>query len=114
MISALISMYGPNYPTVLVYMLQACEYRAGPYLAWYWRTQDFSRVMHRRKLERTRPARLMLIVLRGGMIAQIICGLTLIALWEFAGLTAGWQFGLALLISYPIVWAHLAIMPLVL
>jgi UDP-N-acetylmuramoyl-tripeptide--D-alanyl-D-alanine ligase len=113
-ITAIISLYGWNYPTVLVYMLQSCEYRAGPYLRWYWRTQNFRHVMHRRTLDRTRPARLMLIALRAGMSAQIVAGFVLIGLWHFNGLIAGWQFGLALILSYPIVWAHLAVIPLIL
>ena len=113
MISAIISLYGFRYPTILVYMLQNTEYRVGPYLAWYWRTQDFSKVMHRRTLERTRPARLLLLALRVGMLLQIVAGLLLVGLWYWRGLTAGWDFGLALLLSYPIVWAHLAAVQLV-
>jgi UDP-N-acetylmuramyl pentapeptide synthase len=114
MISAIVSLYGLRYPTTLVYMLQSTEYQVGPYLAWYWRTQNFSKVAHRRTLERTRRARLMLLALRVGMSIQIIVGLVLFGLWQFNGMVAGWQFGLALLLSYPIVWAHLAVVPLTL
>ena len=114
MISALLSLYSPRYVVTLVYMLQSTEYRVGPYLAWYWRTQNFGRVMHRRTLNHTRVARLFLICLSAGMLAQIVGGLLLLALWRWSGLVAGWEFGLALLLSYPIVWAHLAIVPLLL
>ncbi|HEY1835859.1 MAG TPA: Mur ligase family protein, partial [Candidatus Saccharimonadales bacterium] len=114
MISAIISLYGFRYPSILVYMLQNTEYRVGPYLAWYWRTQDFGKVMHRRTLERTKPVRLLLLVLRAGMSLQILIGLLLVGLWYWHGLTAGWEFGLALLFAYPIVWAHLAVVPLIL
>ncbi len=112
MISALISLYDWKFPAALVYMLQSNEYRAGPFLAWFWRTQDFHRVMHRRTLERTRRARLLELVLRAGMLAQIVAGLVLIGMWYFNGLVAGWQFGLALILSYPVVWAHLIVIPL--
>jgi len=71
-------------------MLQGTEYQAGPYLKWYWRTQNFSRVMHRRSLEPTKAARLLLLCLRGGMVAQIVIGVALIGLWRFDGLVAGW------------------------
>jgi UDP-N-acetylmuramoyl-tripeptide--D-alanyl-D-alanine ligase len=114
MIAAIISMYSLKYPNVLIYMLQNTEYRAGPYLAWYWRTQNFSTVMYRRKLERTKAARLLLLSLRVGMLLQVIAGLTLLALWYWRNLIGGWEFGLALLLSYPIVWAHLACLPLAL
>ena len=112
MIRGLLSLYSPRYPTVLTYMLQSTEYRAGPYLAWFWRTNDFSRVMYRRTLDRTRAARLLLLALRFGMLLQIAAGLTLSGCWYWGELTGGWQFGLAVLLSYPLVWAHLAALPL--
>jgi UDP-N-acetylmuramyl pentapeptide synthase len=114
MIRAVIGMYGWKYPRVLVYMLQSTEYRARPFLAWYWRTQNFGKVMYRRRLEPTRPARLLLLVLRAGMFAQIVAGFVLIGMWHYNGFVAGWQFGLALILSYPIAWAHLAVVPLLL
>lgn len=106
-------MYTFKYPRILIYMLQNTEYRAGPYLAWYWRTQNFNKVMYRRSLERTKAARLLLLALRLGMLLQIAVGLALIALWYWHGLAGGWEFGLALVLSYPIVWAHLVCLPLV-
>ena len=109
---ALLSFYRPQYATVLVYMLQNVEYRPGPYLAWFWRTQNFNAVMKRRRLERTGPARLLLTALRVGMFLQAAVGISLIVLWLWLGLPAGWQLGLGLLLSYPIVWAHLVTIPL--
>lgn len=114
MLSAIVSMYTLKYPKVLVYMLQNTEYRAGPYLAWYWRTQNFSKVMYRRTLQRTKAARLLLMALRLGMLLQILAGLAMIALWHWRDMAGYWEFGLALLLSYPIVWAHLACLPLAL
>lgn len=107
-------MYTYKYPRVLVYMLQNTEYRAAPYLAWYWRTQNFSKVMYRRTLEPTKAARLLLLALRLGMFLQIVAGLALLALWHWKGFSGYWEFGLALLLSYPIIWAHLACLPLAL
>lgn len=114
MISALIGFYGYRYPSVLVYMLQSTEYQVGPYITWYWNTQDFNKVVRRRSLRQTKAARLLLLCLRAGMLAQIVVGLLLIGLWRWDGLIAGWEFGLALILSYPIVWAHLATIPLLL
>lgn len=108
------SFYLPGYVTVIVYMLQNTEYQPRPYLKWYWRTTDFSTVMKRRTLERTKAARLLLAVLRIGMLAQILLGLGLLGLWATRGTTGTWQLGLSLLISYPIVWAHLIVVPLIL
>jgi UDP-N-acetylmuramyl pentapeptide synthase len=93
-------------------MAQSSEYRSGPYLKWYWRVSDFSRVAHRRNLELTTIARLLLFILRLGILAQVLAGSYLI--WQSYthynnSLLA---FGLLVLISYPIVWAHLMIFPL--
>ena len=107
------SLYGPGYPKALVYMLQSTEYRVGPYLAWLARTKDFSRVMHRRTLESTRPARLLLMALRLGMLLQIAAGLLLIVSGIWHDLTGGVAFGAILVITYPFVWAYLAVVPLV-
>src|SRR5581483_7714822 len=113
-VSAIISPYLPQYAATLVYMLQSTEYRARPYLAWYWRTQDFSQVAKRRQLRRTRAAWLLLLAVYAGMILQIAGGLFLIALWHWHGLAGGWAFGLALIISYPVIWAHFIVVPLIL
>lgn len=109
----LLSLYSWKYPTVLIYMLQNTEYQVGPYLKWYWHTQDFSGVMYRRTLHQTKPARLLLLALRLGMGLQLFAGLVLVALWLFADLRGGLAFGLALVIGNPVVWAHLIVLPLV-
>ncbi len=114
MIRGLLSLYAWRYPDALAYMLQNTEYQIGPYLAWYWRTVNFSRVMHRRVLQRTRAARLVVLVIRVGMLLEIAAGIALLALWRWHGLVGGWEFGLALLIGAPVVWAHLIVVPLVL
>jgi UDP-N-acetylmuramoyl-tripeptide--D-alanyl-D-alanine ligase len=106
-IRGLLSFYLPSYPTVLVYMLQNTEYQAGPYLKWFWRTNDFRRVMYRRSLERTKAARLLLLALWLGVAAHVF----LAALLIWSGL---WQFGIAALVAYPLVLGHAVVLPLVL
>jgi hypothetical protein len=111
-IRSLLSPYRPDYPRVLVYMLQSSEYHAGPYLKWLGRTGDFGRVMQRRTLEPTRPARLLLLALRSGMALQVIAGLLLIYAGIWHDTAGGTAFGAALVVSYPFVWAYLAVVPL--
>jgi len=112
-IKGFISLYRPSYPTVLVYMLQNTEYRVGPYLKWYWRTKDFGQVVQRRTLDRTRPARLLLLALRLGMAVEILAALLLIYLGIWHNLVGGAAFGAALFVAYPVILAHLVVVPLV-
>lgn len=110
----LISLYLPSYPAVLVYMLQSTEYQPGPYLRWYWRTKDYAAVMKRRQLELTRPARLLLWTARLGMLLQIALGVFLIYLGAWQHVVGATAFGTAVIVAYPVVWAHLLVVPLVL
>jgi len=89
MINTLLSPYLPGYATTLVYMLQSTEYRIKPYLAWYWRTQDLSKVAYRRQLEHTRAANLLMLGLTLGMVLQIVAGLMCIGLWDRNALPGG-------------------------
>ena len=114
MISGLVSLYLPSYPSVLVYMLQSTEYEAVPYLKWYWRTKNFNDVMHRRTLDKTKSARMLLLALRLGMLAQILIGLLFIYLGGWHQLTGGVAFGAGIILLYPVLWAHLVVLPLVL
>lgn len=112
MIRGLLSLYAWRLPVVLVYMLQNTEYFAGPYLKWFWQTTHFEKIMYRRVLEPTRAARLLLMTLRFGMLIQIAVGLSLIWLWWRGDVAGGLAFGIALIIAYPVVWAHLVVVPL--
>jgi len=114
MILGLASLFRPNYPGIIVYMLQSSEYRVGPYLKWFWRTNNFSSVAKRRTLDKTKTAKLLHLVLVAGILVQIVLASVLITLGMRHRMTAGVQFGLAILISYPVVWAHLIVLPLLL
>jgi len=93
-------------------MLQNTEYRVGPYLKWYWQTSNFSKVMYRRRLEPTRAARLLLATVRVGILLELGIGVASIVAWWQGDLKGGLAFGLAIILAYPVVWAHLVIVPL--
>jgi UDP-N-acetylmuramoyl-tripeptide--D-alanyl-D-alanine ligase len=114
MISGLLSLYKPSYISSLVYMLQSTEYRALPYLKWYWRTSRFDLVAKRRKLDRTLVARVLWLALAFGMLAQIVLGAWFIRDWYLNDTSGSLQFGVALILSYPVLWAHLVVLPLAL
>lgn len=92
-------------------MLQSSEYREGPYLKWVWRTRDFNKVRSRKDLDLTRPARMLLRVVQLGIIIQIAVAVFLIYLGLQNDLAGGVAFGFALLLIYPLLWAHLLLVP---
>ncbi len=114
MIRGFLSLYSPRYATVIVYMLQSTEYQIGPYLRWFWRVKDYSQVMHRRTLDPTKAARLLLAAVRLGITLQIIGGLFLMYFGQRGDVTGGVAFGAALIIAYPVLWAHAVVLPLLL
>lgn len=121
----LLSFYSWRYPITLVYMLQSVEYRPGPYLAWFWRVQNFNKVMQRRSLDRTRAAQMLLLVVTLGVLMQVAIGIALL-LWWYFGFTlqlfghswthvwGDWRLGAFLVASYPLTIAHLVAIPLLL
>lgn len=114
MIRGFLSLFLPSYPTTLVYMLQGSEYQVGPYLRWYWRTKDFGNVMQRRSLDRTKAARMLLLSIRLGILLQLAVGLSLVYLGVWQDVVGAATFGLAVIVAYPVMWAHLAVVPLLL
>lgn len=109
---SLFSLYSWRFPVALVYMLQSVEYRAWPYLKWFWRVVDFNTVMHRRSLVRTKAAKALLLAVIIGMTLQVATGIVLLAGWyQFDRID--WRIPLALIVSYPVVWAHAVVIPLI-
>lgn len=108
----LTSIYSYRFPATLTYMLQSTEYQTKPYLKWLWRTRDFSKVQHRRQLDQTDYAKMLVLFLKLGMLFEIISGIILISVslaFHRAGL---WEYGLALIVAYPLVWSNLIVIPL--
>lgn len=93
-------------------MLQSTEYQVSPYIHWYRRTKDFSRVMYRRKLEKTRAAKLLLLAISLGMIVQILAGLLLVWLGYKNNQVIVTILGTILVVIYPFVWAYAIVVPL--
>lgn len=106
MTRGLLSMYAPTYPERLIALYVRARKRFGAYMAHYWQTTDFTAVAYAPG-ELTGRERFAAHILQAGMIVQIMVGLAFIGLALAKQTDGAWQFGLALLLSYPIVWAHL-------
>lgn len=114
MIKGLVSLYSWRYPKTVVYMLQSTEYQVGPYLKWYWHTNDFSSVAKRRTLNPTKAARLLLLAMYGGMAIEILIGIGLFILYAVHNTAGAIPYGLALIVAAPFLWAQLIVVPLIL
>ena len=84
-------------------MLLKADGKGWRFLNLYWQTQNFSTYTVD-TVSDTEEVLLRLLWL--GMSLQIITGILLIALGVSGKVVAGLWFGLAVLISYPVIWAH--------
>jgi UDP-N-acetylmuramoyl-tripeptide--D-alanyl-D-alanine ligase len=107
-----ISIYTPSFPSVIAYMLQSTEYDAKAYLAWLHRTKDFSAVMHRRTLDRTAVAKAFLLFMAAGILLQLVVAALMMIIGYTSNSAVSTFSGVLLLLSAPIVWAYLVIIPL--
>lgn len=112
MIRGLISIFSPSYARVLVYMLQSTEYEVGPYLKWWWRTNDFRSVAKRRTLDMTNRAKLLLYLVRLGMVLQILLGVCAVLYGASHDNVFLISVGGSIVVLYPIVWGQLIVVPL--
>ena len=105
-ITALLSFYQPAYAAALVGILEQADYSVIRYLARFWTTQDFNDHASLRYTRSVRNKALLLFVTLGALY-QVLVGLVLLS-YNLADDVAGAvPIGLALIISYPVVWAHL-------
>ena len=93
-------------------MLQSVEYEPIEYLKWYFRTSDFSKVIKRRDLVFSRPARMLLLALRLGLIAFISIAFFMIYLGRSQRILGGVYYGLATILIMPVALAVLVVIPL--
>jgi UDP-N-acetylmuramoyl-tripeptide--D-alanyl-D-alanine ligase len=112
MIKAFLGIYRPKFFETIAYMLQSSEYNEAKYLKWFWTTQNFNKVINRGKLDKTKAAKSLLYILYLLAFFIVAIGILCIILWHSNKLYAGWTFGLALMIGYPIIIANIIVIPL--
>lgn len=112
MIRGLISLFRPRYINTLVFMLQGTEYQVGPYLRWWWRTNNFDTVAKRRTLDPTKAARLLRLGLIGTALLLVLLAASCIVLDITGHFILGVQIGLTILLLTPVILAHAVVVPL--
>lgn len=100
-VKGLVRLYGFGLPRALVIALRDHDSSLAAYLYWFWHSKTFRTSGKLRSLDRPLVA-----LLSAAMLAQIIAGVYLLVDWARFGSVGEWAFGLALLISYPLVVAH--------
>ncbi len=96
-------MYAWTFPRTLVVALKSHGYRAWRYYGWFWHTNSFAAA----RLPLRLAERCLALLVGLGMLLQIITGIVFLVTWARFGTAGYWEFGLALLLSYPITWALL-------
>lgn len=102
---AFLSLYSPLYPFVLIDALEAGGYGGWRFVKWYWQAKSYFLPTSANWGRRSVISLLLLVLLIAGILAQVLLGLTLVYFWARYKVVGGWEFGLALIVSYPIVWA---------
>jgi UDP-N-acetylmuramoyl-tripeptide--D-alanyl-D-alanine ligase len=110
MIADILSMYRLRFAKTIAYMLQSTEYDVKSYIAWLWRTSNFTSVMHRRSLDITRRSKLVSLSVGLGIVIQVAAGI-IVGAWSVYTDQPYVYFGFALVVSAPLVWAHLICIP---
>ncbi|HEX5447856.1 MAG TPA: Mur ligase family protein [Candidatus Saccharimonadales bacterium] len=114
LLRSLAILYSPSFARLVVYMLQSTEYQIGPYLRWFWRTDDFTKVMHRRTLAVTRSAKLLLSFVQLGMLLQLVAAVGVFITGISQDNASMVLVGIALLLGIPGLWGHAVVLPLLL
>lgn len=105
-VKALSSYYQASYLGSLVLLLQRSDYQVARYLGRYWSTQSFDALAADRPTRTPRNVALLIFVFVGALL-QVVTGLSVLVYGLNHDLAGSLLFGLALIISYPVVWAHL-------
>lgn len=96
------SLYSLGLSAAMVAKLTDSSYSPGRLLSWFWHADAF------RSPRRLSAAEQSAAVLLGCcMLAQIAVGIGLLVEWVRYGTPGAWEFGAALILSYPLVWTHL-------
>ena len=106
MLSSITGMYRPKYAQKVVLLLQQQKYQVWRYLSAYWQTQNFNNIAPGESPKSTRAKQLIRFV-QLGLSLQVIVGIVLIVLGLTGNVVGGVAFGLAALVSYPVIWAHI-------
>lgn len=100
----LLSLYNPAIVGTIMVRLEDTGYSGLRLFHWFWTTKTYS--LRRPLSDAQRSAAILLGLC---MIAQISVGVALLVEWARHGTAGSLPFGVALLVSYPVIWTHIAV-----
>lgn len=95
------ALYSPSVAASLASQLRLNGYSGSKLLGWFWHTKDYRPPTNLGEEDRAAA-----VLLGIAMFAQISLGIGFLVEWARFGTAGAWEFGVALLISYPVIWAH--------
>ena len=109
MIEAFASLYKPSFIRAVSYKLETSNYGIRKYLLWFWRTNNFSKVVPK-SATFSRRARFIQITLYIWAVLEITAAITLAILGRDNTTDGIFQIAVALLVATPLVTAHLVVL----
>ncbi|HSX15847.1 MAG TPA: Mur ligase family protein [Candidatus Saccharimonadales bacterium] len=100
----LLALYSPTFAASLVAELARRRYSGWRLLYWFWHTKTFQ--TDAVPSETGRP---IVVFLGLGMVAQLAIGIGLLVEWARFGTAGALAFGVALVLSYPLLWTHVVV-----
>ncbi len=77
------------------------------FLKWFWNSKTYRVAGELRELDKP-----LVVLLMATMFAQVVSGVALLIDWARFGTVGEWAFGLAILVSYPLVMVHVLVLGL--
>ncbi len=105
MLHNLFSLYYYRYPEALVSLIHSAKNSPADYLKSIHETKDFKQPL-KKPAPKTRQTKTTLIVISLGITLQIIAGIVVAIMGLSNKIAGGLYFGLAIILLYPIVWAY--------
>jgi len=80
------------------------------YLKNLWKKKDFT--LSKQKAKLTKNSKRLLLYAYAGIVLELVLAIFLIVMGLRNKVTGGAYFGIALIIAYPLIWAHLILLPI--
>ena len=102
--TAIRNLYSPVFAASVIAELARQRYSGWRLFGWIWRTQDYKNDSRLSDVQRP-----VAVLLGLAMLAQLSVGIALVVDWVRYGTVGALPLGLALILSYPLLWAHVVV-----